>query len=84
MKTLVLKTTAGGKFDPQELLKALDDHGPFEPRTEYTLSLDVTVGGLPGAADLVAGTGTSEPTAPPAPPVNQVIDDAPPAAPPTE
>lgn len=74
MKTLTLRTTAGGRFDAAELLKALDAHGPFEPRTDYTITLDVT----PGAADSF-----SEPKAPAAPPVDtaDASADAPDAGP---
>jgi hypothetical protein len=42
MKIITLKSSVWGHFDMTALAKAIHDHGPFEPETEYSFHLDVT------------------------------------------
>jgi hypothetical protein len=53
MKTLTLKTSVGGRFNIEDLRHALESHGPFEPETEYEISVHVAKLGE-GTTDIVS------------------------------
>jgi hypothetical protein len=66
MRTVTLRTTVGGHFDLEPLRKALHEHGPFEPETEYVISINAFKAAASGPTPLraLAEEGTTDTPSP--------------------